>query len=158
MSISTTAGCGKCERCWAATRRIGSFRVECARWMGTGCCHGENSLRLFEALASLRFSYALFFLSAPLTWCGLDRFPQLRRRVRHIDMVDAQGCRRIHHRVGDRGGAPLQPASPTPLTPSGWKGFGVTVSPRSSGGISLALALGKPGLEPLPAVPDHHQP
>src|SRR2546423_7896276 len=36
------------------------------------------------------------------------------------------------------GGAPLQPASPTPLTPSGWNGFGVTVSPRSSGGISLA--------------------
>ncbi len=36
------------------------------------------------------------------------------------------------------GGAPLQPASPTPLTPSGWNGFGVTVSPRMSGGISLA--------------------
>src|SRR5262245_54610331 len=36
------------------------------------------------------------------------------------------------------GGAPLQPASPTPLTPRGWNGFGVTVSPRSRGGISLA--------------------
>ena len=28
-----------------------SFRVGCARWMGTGCCHGDNSLRLFDALA-----------------------------------------------------------------------------------------------------------
>ena len=36
------------------------------------------------------------------------------------------------------GGAQLQPASPTPLTPKGWKGLGVTVSPRMSGGMSLA--------------------
>ena len=32
----------------------------------------------------------------------LDRFPQLRRRVRHIEMVNAQGGKRVHHGVGDR--------------------------------------------------------
>src|SRR5579862_4586142 len=35
-------------------------------------------------------------------------------------------------------GAPFVPASPTPLTPSGLNGFGVTVSPRIRGGMSAA--------------------
>src|SRR5262249_53896064 len=35
---------------------------------------------------------------------GLNRFPQLRRCVRHIDMVDAQGRQRVHHGVSDCGG------------------------------------------------------
>src|SRR5262249_53075456 len=43
-------------------------------------------------------------LRLTFTLRSLHRFPQLRRRVRHVDMVDAQGRQCVHHGVGDGGG------------------------------------------------------
>ena len=70
--------------------------------------------------------------SVPFGAAALDRAPDLLRGVRHVEVPDAERAERVDDRVGHRRGArDAAPASPTPLTPSGLTGDGVTVSSSS---------------------------
>ena len=50
-------------------------------------------------------------------WRSLYGFPQLRRRVWHIDMVNAQGRQCVHHGVGHRGGRAIAASLTDTLDP-----------------------------------------
>ena len=102
---------------------------------------GEQLLRVGDRAGAVVVEGRCIHGLRALPGFALHRAPDALGRQRHLDRLDAERLQRVDHGVVDRAVDAIVPASPMPLTPSGWCGDGVTVDSTSMSGSTSARGM-----------------
>src|SRR5262249_47907820 len=78
-------------------------RAENAKGKTVAGCAFWCERELMEKAAPHRHGYLLASLALSFAFSCADRLPQLRRCVRHIDVLNAERRKRVHDRICHRG-------------------------------------------------------